>query len=91
MILKQNRLWRKNRNPNSDENCIGVDINRNLEIGFGILEGASNTSCSGGISIHLFKLKYMTSYFNYVRTDYHGASAFSERESSALRVLLYSP
>jgi len=38
------RLWRKNRVPNSGI-CFGVDLNRNFEIGFGG-PGSSNAQCS---------------------------------------------
>ena len=34
-------LWRKNRNSDYDDNCIGVDLNRNYAFGF-----AANMSCS---------------------------------------------
>uniref|UniRef100_A0A8C7ZLI4 Carboxypeptidase A1 n=1 Tax=Oryzias sinensis TaxID=183150 RepID=A0A8C7ZLI4_9TELE len=30
-----NRLWRKSRKPNPRSNCIGVDLNRNWDSGFG--------------------------------------------------------
>ena len=44
------RLWRKNRRrPTSDNQCFGVDLNRNFDvIGFGV--GASNQSCSDSYS-----------------------------------------
>lgn len=41
-----NRMWRKNRNPNSDVgNCFGVDINRNYD-SYWCVEGSSNNTCA---------------------------------------------
>ncbi|XP_020557179.1 carboxypeptidase A1 isoform X2 [Oryzias latipes] len=40
-----NRLWRKSRKPNPRSNCIGVDLNRNWDSGFGG-PGASSNPCS---------------------------------------------
>jgi len=37
--------WRKNRAPNQNIYCPGVDLNRNFEVGFGG-EGASSDQCS---------------------------------------------
>lgn len=31
----QNRMWRKTRKPNPGTSCVGVDPNRNWDIGFG--------------------------------------------------------
>lgn len=39
-----NRLWRKNRNPNSGKGDYGVDLNRNFKHGYGI--GASSQEFS---------------------------------------------
>jgi len=39
------RLWRKNRQPNAGSNCIGTDLNRNYQFGWG-REGSSNNPCS---------------------------------------------
>jgi len=40
-----NRMWRKNRNPNSGSSCIGTDLNRNF--GFQWRTGGSSTNpCS---------------------------------------------
>ena len=41
----QDRLWRKNRNPNPGLTCFGVDANRNFPLGFDG-SGSSNTACS---------------------------------------------
>jgi len=40
-----NRLWRKNRQPNSGSTCIGTDLNRNYGYGWSG-PGASNNPCS---------------------------------------------
>ncbi|XP_036068102.1 carboxypeptidase A1 isoform X2 [Oryzias melastigma] len=40
-----NRLWRKNRKLNPRTNCVGVDLNRNWDSGFGT-RGASSNPCS---------------------------------------------
>ncbi|PIK36006.1 putative carboxypeptidase B [Apostichopus japonicus] len=39
------RMWRKNRNPNSGAACVGVDLNRNWNVDFGG-DGANNLKCS---------------------------------------------
>lgn len=36
-------MWRKNRRPN--QNCFGVDLNRNFDVDF---NGTSRNGCSGG-------------------------------------------
>ncbi|KAK2867194.1 hypothetical protein Q8A67_025311 [Cirrhinus molitorella] len=48
------RMWRKTRKPNPGSSCVGVDPNRNWEIGFGG-PGASSNPCSQtyhGPSVH---------------------------------------
>ncbi|PWA30381.1 hypothetical protein CCH79_00017642, partial [Gambusia affinis] len=40
-----NRMWRKNRKQNRDSRCVGVDLNRNWNAGFGG-HGSSNNPCS---------------------------------------------
>jgi len=40
-----NRLWRKNRQPNSGSSCIGTDLNRNFGYAWGG-PGASTNPCS---------------------------------------------
>lgn len=46
-----NRMWRKNRNPNTDpslnntKDCYGIDLNRNYDAGWGG-EGSSGDPCS---------------------------------------------
>jgi carboxypeptidase A2 len=40
-----NRMWRKNRQPNSGSSCIGTDLNRNFAVGWS-LPGASPQPCS---------------------------------------------
>jgi len=39
------RLWRKNRSPNSGSSCIGTDLNRNFDISWGT-DGISFNPCS---------------------------------------------
>ncbi|XP_047203321.1 carboxypeptidase A1-like [Girardinichthys multiradiatus] len=39
------RMWRKNRKPNPSSNCVGVDLNRNWNAGFGG-PGSSKNPCS---------------------------------------------
>ncbi|RXM31570.1 Carboxypeptidase A5 [Acipenser ruthenus] len=41
----QNRMWRKTRSINSGSSCVGVDPNRNWDVGFGGA-GASSNPCS---------------------------------------------
>lgn len=38
--------WRKNRNPNPGETCLGVDINRNYDLLWSSGIGTSTSSCS---------------------------------------------
>ncbi|MCM8651506.1 hypothetical protein MZO44_15585, partial [Lactiplantibacillus sp. E932] len=48
------RMWRKTRKPNPGSSCVGVDPNRNWEVGFGG-PGASSNPCSQtyhGPSVH---------------------------------------
>ncbi|EDW82394.2 uncharacterized protein Dwil_GK25782, isoform B [Drosophila willistoni] len=40
-----NRLWRKNRSPSRRNNCLGVDLNRNFDIGWSGY-GSSTNPCS---------------------------------------------
>ncbi|XP_017149664.1 carboxypeptidase B isoform X2 [Drosophila miranda] len=40
-----NRLWRKNRSPSRRSNCLGVDLNRNFDIGWAGY-GSSTNPCS---------------------------------------------
>ncbi|XP_046802081.1 carboxypeptidase B [Lucilia cuprina] len=40
-----NRLWRKNRSPSKRSTCLGVDLNRNFDIGWNGY-GSSNNPCS---------------------------------------------
>uniref|UniRef100_A0A8C1F0V3 Carboxypeptidase A1 n=1 Tax=Cyprinus carpio carpio TaxID=630221 RepID=A0A8C1F0V3_CYPCA len=50
----RDRMWRKTRKPNPGSSCVGVDPNRNWEIGFGG-PGASSNPCSQtyhGPSVH---------------------------------------
>lgn len=39
------RYWRKNRHPNAGYDCVGVDLNRNLDVEWGT-EGVSHFPCS---------------------------------------------
>jgi len=57
------RLWRKNRAPNADSRCIGVDLNRNWDYKWGG-KGTSGNPCD---------------------IDFRGYSAFSEKETIAVR------
>jgi len=40
-----NRLWRKNRQPNSGSSCVGTDLNRNYGFGWS-LPGGDDNPCS---------------------------------------------
>lgn len=42
---KVNRLWRKNRSASKRSQCLGVDLNRNFDIGWNGY-GSSNNPCS---------------------------------------------
>jgi murein tripeptide amidase MpaA len=44
-LSSRNRLWRKNREPNQGQSCIGTDVNRNFGFKWG-LPGASGSACS---------------------------------------------
>uniref|UniRef100_A0A1I8P6M7 Peptidase M14 domain-containing protein n=1 Tax=Stomoxys calcitrans TaxID=35570 RepID=A0A1I8P6M7_STOCA len=41
---RSNRLWRKNRKPHKTSSCVGVDLNRNFNIGWGTV-GSSKNPC----------------------------------------------
>ncbi|XP_038136390.1 carboxypeptidase A1-like [Cyprinodon tularosa] len=41
----RDRMWRKNRRPNRGSRCVGVDLNRNWNAGFGG-QGSSRDPCS---------------------------------------------
>lgn len=43
-VQKVDHLWRKNRRDNAGTTCDGVDVNRNLDIVWGVTTG--NTSCN---------------------------------------------
>jgi len=43
--FSNDRLWRKNRRPNSGSTCVGTDLNRNYAVGWGG-PGASPQPCS---------------------------------------------
>ena len=43
-VMNHDELWRKNRRDNPDTPCDGVDVNRNLDIVWGVTVG--HTSCS---------------------------------------------
>jgi carboxypeptidase A2 len=45
VYTQQERLWRKNRRPNSGSSCIGTDLNRNYDQQWGNA-GASTNPCS---------------------------------------------
>lgn len=38
-------MWRKNRNPNNNRGCTGVDLNRNFGFHW-LTSGSSGTPCS---------------------------------------------
>lgn len=40
------RMWRKSRRTYNDTYCVGVDLNRNYDISWGDVEGASTDRCS---------------------------------------------
>uniref|UniRef100_A0A1B0AQJ6 Peptidase M14 domain-containing protein n=1 Tax=Glossina palpalis gambiensis TaxID=67801 RepID=A0A1B0AQJ6_9MUSC len=42
---RENRLWRKNRSPSKHQQCYGVDLNRNFDIGWDSY-GSSTHPCS---------------------------------------------
>lgn len=63
------RLWRKNRRPNTGSTSIGVDLNRNWSLGWGINIAGFAAGSSG----------------NPASATYRGPSAFSEPETRALR------
>lgn len=42
----QDRLWRKNREPNENSACIGTDLNRNYDVVFNASEN-NNVNSQG--------------------------------------------
>jgi murein tripeptide amidase MpaA len=44
-LSSRNRMWRKNREPNQGQSCIGTDLNRNFAFKWGT-PGASSSPCS---------------------------------------------
>ncbi|KAI4877058.1 hypothetical protein NFI96_011301, partial [Prochilodus magdalenae] len=45
IVSKQTRMWRKNRSVRENEDCVGVDLNRNFDASW-CTAGASSYSCS---------------------------------------------
>jgi murein tripeptide amidase MpaA len=45
-VMTEDDLWRKNRRNNPDTECDGVDLNRNYDILWGVIQDPSRTSCS---------------------------------------------
>jgi murein tripeptide amidase MpaA len=43
-VMTVDDMWRKNRRPNAGTQCVGVDLNRNAELLWGVTEG--QTSCA---------------------------------------------
>ena len=43
-VMTVDDLWRKNRRDNANSDCMGVDLNRNVDLLWGVTEG--QTSCS---------------------------------------------
>lgn len=72
-VFDTNRMWRKNRAPLSDPACVGVDLNRNFDLLWGIEtrspEGALTTSRSPCSDV------------------YFGPGAFSEPETRNVKAL----
>ncbi|XP_041419332.1 carboxypeptidase B-like isoform X2 [Xenopus laevis] len=44
-FVKEDRMWRKNRSPSDDGNCVGTDLNRNFNISWCDI-GSSTEPCS---------------------------------------------
>lgn len=42
-VMTVDDMWRKNRRPNAGTTCVGVDLNRNADVLWGVAEG--QTSC----------------------------------------------
>ncbi|XP_015227712.1 PREDICTED: carboxypeptidase A1-like [Cyprinodon variegatus] len=66
----RDRMWRKNRRPNRGSRCVGVDLNRNWNAGFGG-QGSSRDPCSNiyhGARAH--SEPEVTSIVNFLRS--HG-------------------
>ena len=46
-VFDVNRMWRKNRAPNAGMSCVGVDLNRNYDLLWGIETLATSSNpCS---------------------------------------------
>ncbi|HKR47995.1 MAG TPA: M14 family zinc carboxypeptidase [Pseudonocardiaceae bacterium] len=73
-VFDTNRMWRKNRAPLVDPNCVGVDLNRNFDLLWGI------ETRSSGNAITTSKSPCADVYF--------GPGAFSEPETRNVKTLL---
>jgi murein tripeptide amidase MpaA len=43
-VMTTDNMWRKNRAVNSGSVCVGVDLNRNLDVLWGVTQGRSGAS-----------------------------------------------
>lgn len=73
-VFDTNRMWRKNRAPLADPACVGVDLNRN----FDLLWGIQTISPGGGI----------TTSTSPCSDVYVGPGAFSEPETRNVKTML---
>src|SRR5918998_4002055 len=73
-VFDTNRMWRKNRAPLTGTTCVGVDLNRNFDLLWGIEtrspEGAATTSKNPCLDV------------------YFGPGAFSEPETRNVKKML---
>lgn len=73
-VFNTNRMWRKNRAPLSGTSCVGVDLNRNFDLLWGIetrtAEGAITTSKNPCLDV------------------YFGPGAFTEPETRNVKTML---
>ena len=73
-VFDTNRMWRKNRAPLTGTTCVGVDLNRNFDLLWGI-----ETRSSGGA---------ITTSRSPCSDVYFGPGAFSEPETRNVKTLL---
>ena len=74
--LKTDRLWRKNRQSTGSTACVGVDVNRNFDIGF------------GEIGVVDSFVDWMSSN-NPCDEMYHGPNSFSSSEAKGIQSAIH--
>ena len=73
---KTDRLWRKNRQSTGSTACVGVDVNRNFDVGFGEIGTVSSF------------VDWMASN-NTCDEMYHGPNSFSSSEAKSIQSAIH--